>query len=110
MGACTTSSRGLMIITELLPHDLNTMLFKDGQKIKTVPLQRLKMLRDVALGVNWMHCSDPMMLHLDLKPANLLIDEFGRTKVGDFGQTLFKVSNHICCIINVTKRTEKSRM
>jgi serine/threonine protein kinase len=43
------------------------------------------MARDTALGMNWLHSRNPCLLHLDLKPANLLVDEHGTVKVADFG-------------------------
>ena len=41
----------------------------------------LKLLREVGLGIYYLHCSEPPVLHLDLKSANVLLDEFGVAKV-----------------------------
>lgn len=35
----------------------------------------------VALGIFYLHSSKPPVLHLDLKSANVLLDEFGVAKV-----------------------------
>jgi len=48
---------------------------------------RLKMVIDTAKGVNFLHLSDPVYLHQDLKGYNLLVDETGKVKVADFGIT-----------------------
>jgi serine/threonine protein kinase len=36
--------------------------------------QRMKMAKDAALGINWLH-GITKIIHRDLKPANLLVDE-----------------------------------
>jgi serine/threonine protein kinase len=43
------------------------------------------MARDAALGMNWLHCSNPVLIHRDLKSSNLLVDENMNVKVCDFG-------------------------
>lgn len=45
----------------------------------------LSMLADAARGMHYLHTSKPTVLHRDLKSLNLLVDEFWRVKVCDFG-------------------------
>jgi serine/threonine protein kinase len=42
----------------------------------------LTVLREVALGIYYLHHCEPPVLHLDLKSANVLLDEAGTAKVG----------------------------
>mmetsp|Transcript_2619 Transcript_2619/g.6290 ORF Transcript_2619/g.6290 Transcript_2619/m.6290 type:complete len:657 (+) Transcript_2619:174-2144(+) len=87
MGACT-KGKELMIVTEHLPTDLETLFITEKRKI---PLyQKLKMLKDAALGMNWLHCSDPIFIHRDLKLSNLLVDNNYKVCVCDFGLTQMK--------------------
>lgn len=46
--------------------------------------------RDIALGMNWLHCSKPPIIHRDLKPGNLLVDENLNVKICDFGLSNFQ--------------------
>jgi len=46
---------------------------------------RMKMARDAALGMNWLHRSNPIFIHRDLKSSNLLVDDKMQVKVCDFG-------------------------
>uniref|UniRef100_A0AAY4DHE5 Protein kinase domain-containing protein n=1 Tax=Denticeps clupeoides TaxID=299321 RepID=A0AAY4DHE5_9TELE len=39
----------------------------------------------VALGMNFLHCLKPALLHLDLKPSNVLLDSDLNAKLTDFG-------------------------
>lgn len=45
----------------------------------------LSMLSDAARGMHYLHTCKPSVLHRDLKSLNLLVDEFLRVKVSDFG-------------------------
>jgi len=49
-------------------------LLKD-KKNKPSFKQCMRFAKDAALGMNWLHNSSPPILHLDLKTANLLVDE-----------------------------------
>lgn len=40
--------------------------------------------------MNWLHSQKPTFLHLDLKPANLLVDQNWVVKVADFGMSQIK--------------------
>eukprot|EP00850_Spirogloea_muscicola_P022325 SM000288S10777 [mRNA] locus=s288:20804:22129:+ [translate_table: standard] len=48
--------------------------------------ERLRVLRDVALGLEYLHDSAPhSVVHRDVKSANILLDADGRARVADFG-------------------------
>jgi serine/threonine protein kinase len=51
---------------------------------------KLKFARDIALAMNWLHCSHPPIIHRDLKPTNVLVDENYNLKVCDFGLSAIK--------------------
>ncbi|XP_053119471.1 receptor-interacting serine/threonine-protein kinase 3-like [Hemicordylus capensis] len=51
---------------------------------------RLRILYQVALGMNFLHSLNPPLLHLDLKPSNVLLDGELHAKVADFGLSKFK--------------------
>ncbi|XP_048872630.1 receptor-interacting serine/threonine-protein kinase 4-like [Brienomyrus brachyistius] len=45
----------------------------------------LRFAHHVAVGLNYLHSLTPQMLHLDLKPSNVLLDSSLNAKVTDFG-------------------------
>jgi hypothetical protein len=47
--------------------------------------QAVSLFRDVAQGL--VHAHDKGVLHCDLKPANILLDQEGRPRIADFGQS-----------------------
>lgn len=82
MGACTVPGN-LMIVTELMRGDLETMLLEE--QVNMSLLLRMRLARDAALGILWLHSSNPQIIHRDLKASNLLVDENLNCKVCDFG-------------------------
>ncbi|XP_078512938.1 receptor-interacting serine/threonine-protein kinase 4 [Lissotriton helveticus] len=46
---------------------------------------RFRIIHETAVGMNFLHCMSPPLLHLDLKPANILLDEHYHVKISDFG-------------------------
>ncbi|XP_069564159.1 receptor-interacting serine/threonine-protein kinase 3 [Brachyistius frenatus] len=48
-----------------------------------------RLTHQVALGVNFLHSLSPPLLHLDLKPSNVLLDSFLNAKLTDFGLAKF---------------------
>ena len=46
--------------------------------------KRLNMALDAAKGMLYLHSRSPVVLHRDLKSANLLVDKHWRAKVADF--------------------------
>lgn len=93
LGACT-SGDGYRIVTDLMPKDLETLFLKEeASKPPATQLSvfdRLKMLKHAALGMNWLHCSNPVFIHRDLKLSNLLVDDDYKVYVCDFGLTQMK--------------------
>lgn len=88
MGACTKPG-SFAIITELMPRgSLEDIIFT--QKLDLSLRLRLKMLKDAAMGMNWLHRLKPAFLHRDLKTGNLLVDENWTVKVADFGLSSIK--------------------
>ncbi|KAJ0667744.1 putative protein kinase TKL-CTR1-DRK-2 family [Helianthus annuus] len=53
-------------------------------------MRRLHMALDVAKGMNYLHTSNPMIVHRDLKTPNLLVDRNWVVKVCDFGMSQMK--------------------
>ncbi|KAG8849172.1 hypothetical protein FRB91_010201 [Serendipita sp. 411] len=49
------------------------------------PGERIRLLFEVAQGVNYLHSHKPIVVHGDLKPANILVDSKGTAKLCDFG-------------------------
>ncbi|XP_006916831.1 receptor-interacting serine/threonine-protein kinase 4 [Pteropus alecto] len=46
---------------------------------------RFRVIHETAVGMNFLHCMSPPLLHLDLKPANILLDAHYHVKISDFG-------------------------
>ncbi|KAK1168350.1 receptor-interacting serine/threonine-protein kinase 4 [Acipenser oxyrinchus oxyrinchus] len=46
---------------------------------------RFRIIHEAAVGMNFLHCMNPPLLHLDLKPANILLDAHYHVKISDFG-------------------------
>jgi len=87
MGACTVPGQ-LMIVTELMKGDLESLLV--DEQVQLSLLRRLKIAKDAALGILWLHSSNPQIIHRDLKASNLLIDDNLTCKICDFGLSQIK--------------------
>eukprot|EP00026_Physarum_polycephalum_P005313 Phypoly_transcript_05345.p1 GENE.Phypoly_transcript_05345~~Phypoly_transcript_05345.p1 ORF type:complete len:610 (-),score=59.52 Phypoly_transcript_05345:54-1883(-) len=74
----------LVIVMEFMSRGSLYRIIHD--KSIELPWTRIKhMALDIAKGMNYLHCSDPIIIHRDLKSHNLLVDEHFKVKVCDFG-------------------------
>lgn len=84
MGLCTEGGK-LKIVTELMPKgSVYTLLRKEKLSMR----KKMMIARDTALGMYWLHKQG--IYHLDLKPANLLVNDNWVVKTADFGISQFK--------------------
>ena len=90
MGACTVPGE-MAIVMELCERgNLEQLLHNKNANLSL--FRRMQMAKDIAMGMCWLHKSNPAIIHRDLKPSNLLVDKFGRIKIcGIF----FKFQNFI---------------
>ncbi|XP_051552867.1 receptor-interacting serine/threonine-protein kinase 2-like [Myxocyprinus asiaticus] len=74
------------IVTEYMTNgSLDELLHeKDMYPVVAWPL-RLRILYEIALGVNFLHNMTPPLLHHDLKTQNILLDGEYHVKIADFG-------------------------
>ncbi|XP_070038634.1 putative serine/threonine-protein kinase SIS8 [Nicotiana tabacum] len=88
MGAVTRPPN-LSILTEFLPRgSLYRLLHRPNIQIDEK--RRMRMALDVAKGMNYLHTSNPVIVHRDLKTPNLLVDKNWVVKVCDFGMSRMK--------------------
>ena len=88
MGSAILETK-LLIVSELLDIDLYNLLVRPSAPHLGAPT-KITMLRDAALAMSYLHGRDPIFLHLDIKPANIMLDSNGVVKVCDFGQAIAK--------------------
>ncbi|GJV76973.1 probable serine/threonine-protein kinase SIS8 [Tanacetum coccineum] len=88
MGAVTRPPN-LSILTEFLPRgSLYKLLHRPNVQLDEK--RRMRMALDVAKGMNYLHTSNPVIVHRDLKTPNLLVDKNWVVKVCDFGMSRMK--------------------
>ncbi|XP_074545155.1 receptor-interacting serine/threonine-protein kinase 2 isoform X2 [Halichoeres trimaculatus] len=74
------------IVTEFMSNGSLDLLLheKDMYPVLAWPF-RLRILYEIALGVNFLHNMNPPLLHHDLKTQNILLDGEFHVKIADFG-------------------------
>lgn len=89
IGATNDNGVAALFVTELLDSDLRTVLSKrplPGGEFNTIS-------HDVLLALNYLHLSNPPIIHRDISSANVLLWKRGeewRAKLSDYGAANFR--------------------
>ena len=75
-----------LIITEIMDASVRSVYERNQL---TSEMMKLTILRDVAAGLNYLHCLDDPIIHRDVSSANVLLESKGpdrwKAKLSDFG-------------------------
>ncbi len=80
----------LCIVTEFVQQGALKEILADSA-VRLPWERRLRVLRSAAVGLAYLHSRD--IIHRDVKPSNLLVDENWNVKVADFGFARIKEDN-----------------
>ncbi|XP_031378729.1 G-type lectin S-receptor-like serine/threonine-protein kinase SD2-5 [Punica granatum] len=85
VGFCSEKSHRLLIYEYMANGSLEKWIFKTNEVVLSWQ-QRKKIILDIAKGLNYLleECRQKI-IHLDIKPQNILLDENYNAKVSDFG-------------------------
>lgn len=86
------------LLMEYCPSDLEKIL---KIKPRQNPEDMFRYAHDIVYSVK--ACHDRQVAHSDIKPANFLIDKYGRIKIGDFGLSNFYLNHKYSKIYKGTK-------
>ncbi|XP_060922586.1 receptor-interacting serine/threonine-protein kinase 3-like [Limanda limanda] len=78
------SSEQLGLVLKYMEKGSLESLQKTFDRVQQLPLV-FRLAHQVALGINFLHTLSPPILHLDLKPSNVLLDSDLNVKLTDFG-------------------------
>ncbi|CAL1405093.1 unnamed protein product [Linum trigynum] len=78
--------RAMLLVYELMPNgNLQDALLHRKCPELFEWKQRFSVAVDVAKGLEYLHSLDPPVIHGDVKPSNVLLDQFFSARIADFG-------------------------
>lgn len=85
MGACKHNSDYVLVTEFMKGGSLADVLRSNSSAVAEMKV-KLSIMLDCAEGLSYLHHASPAILHCDLKPANILLDEdYRHAKIADFG-------------------------
>ncbi|XP_058732532.1 G-type lectin S-receptor-like serine/threonine-protein kinase LECRK1 [Vicia villosa] len=84
LGFCAEGTKRLLVYEYMSNGSLGKLLFGDQRRPNWD--ERVRIALDIARGMLYLHeeCEAPI-IHCDIKPQNILMDEFWNAKISDFG-------------------------
>ena len=89
------------LMMERLKIDLHTRLLDEYSSPLTLK-EKVSILLDVAEGLKYLHTHQPQVIHGDLTATNVLLDEKGTAKIGDFGNARMLSYDQSSCLETTT--------
>ncbi|PON72513.1 S-receptor-like serine/threonine-protein kinase [Parasponia andersonii] len=90
LGYCAEGSKRLLVYEYMSNGSLADLLFTKNARTRLDWIERMRIAIDVARGILYLHeeCKAPI-IHCDIKPQNILMDDFWSAKISDFGLAKF---------------------
>ncbi|KAF8006268.1 hypothetical protein BT93_K0532 [Corymbia citriodora subsp. variegata] len=87
VGFCAEKSHRLLVYEYMSNGSLDRWIFHKSNECVLDWQQRKNIILDIAKGLNYLHedCRQKIIVHLDIKPQNILLDGNFNAKVADFG-------------------------
>ncbi|XP_028114564.1 G-type lectin S-receptor-like serine/threonine-protein kinase SD2-5 [Camellia sinensis] len=86
IGFCAEKSYRLLVYEYMSNGSLDKWIFQRHQELTLGWQSRRKIIMEIAKGLSYLHeeCRQKIF-HLDIKPQNILLDEYFNAKISDFG-------------------------
>jgi len=85
-GVCVSDTNKYMVTEYLSKGSLDSAIARSRTGAEVLSFtQKLSILIGVANGINYLHNLNPAVIHRDLKPGNILLDDKMQSRVCDFG-------------------------
>lgn len=93
VGYCNDGSNRLLVYEYMSNGTLSKYLFES--QIAPNWVERVKIALNIAQGILYLHeeC-ESQIIHCDINPNNILMDEFGCAKIADFGLAKLLMPDH----------------
>eukprot|EP00775_Hariotina_reticulata_P012952 gene12952-13081_t len=93
IGACHRPGQRCLVTEYCARGSLDQVLHKSGLALDLA--KRVEFAMDISRGMVCLHAQRPIIIHRDLKTANLLVSARFEVKVADFGLSRIKDASHL---------------